>query len=432
MQATPTNTMYAGIDWSWRLHALCIVDDEGRRVEEATVPHSRPGLAKITVLLRRHGVTRVGIERGDGPVVEHLIRDGFDVVVISARQVKSLRARYGSAGNKDDRFDAFVLADALRTDAGRWAVVQPDRDETIALRMLVRARHDLIDHRIAVNNQLLAVLQHNFPGAIGLFSQLDIAISLAFLHRFPTEAKAAWLSELRMEHWLKANAYCGRHTPTRMMNHLRQAAIGRAAGPAADASEVIVLTLVDLLFTLRRQQHHLEARIKEALLAHSDGPIFQSLPRAGVVRAATLLAEIGDCRARFPDDAALAAAAGVAPSTRQSGKFLHVGYRRGCNSHLRAALIDWAQDTPRANTWADATYRAARARGCRHPHAARILARAWTRVLWRCWHDHTTYNPDQHGQLAAMTSQPAGSSTAAQPAGAQARSRWSSPPEERP
>jgi hypothetical protein len=76
MQATPTTT-YAGIDWSWQHHALCLVDDQRRRIDEATVPHSRPGLAKITTLLRRHDVTRVGIERGDGPVVEHLIRDGF-------------------------------------------------------------------------------------------------------------------------------------------------------------------------------------------------------------------------------------------------------------------------------------------------------------------------------------------------------------------
>jgi hypothetical protein len=33
------------------------------------------------------------------------------VVVISPNQLKNLRSRYGSAGNKDDRFDAFVLAD---------------------------------------------------------------------------------------------------------------------------------------------------------------------------------------------------------------------------------------------------------------------------------------------------------------------------------
>ncbi|MCD4527496.1 IS110 family transposase [Nocardioides sp. cx-173] len=404
MEATPT---FAGIDWSWQHHALCIVDDDGQRIEEVTLPHSKPGLGKITTLLRRHGVAQVGIERGDGPVVEHLIRDGFEVVVISARQVKSLRARYGSAGNKDDRFDAFVLADALRTDTARWAVVQPDTEETIALRMLVRSRHDLIDHRIAVHNQLLAVLQHNFPGAIGLFSQLDIGISLAFLRRFPTEAKAAWLSQLRMAHWLKANGYCGRQSAADLVDHLRNAATGRVSGPAAEASELVVLTLVDLLSKLREQQSILETRIKEALLAHPDGPIFQSLPRAGTVRAATLLAEIGDCRARFPDAAALAAAAGVAPSTRQSGKHLNVAYRRGCNKTLRAALIDWAQDTPRANAWARDTYDRARQRGCRHPHAARILAQAWTRILWRCWHDQVPYNPDLHGRLSLITKEAA-------------------------
>ena len=396
MEATPA---YAGIDWSWQHHALCVVDRDGQRIEEATVAHSRPGLAKITTMLARHGVSQVGIERGDGPVVEHLLRDGFEVVVISSRQVKSLRARYGSAGNKDDRFDAFVLADALRTDAARWAIVQPDSQATIALRMLVRARQDLITHRLAVANQLLAVLQHNFPGAVGLFSQLDIGISLAFLRRFPTEAKAAWLSELRMAHWLKAHSYCGRHTPARLVEHLRDAATGRVTGPAAEASEVIVVTLVDLLTTLREDQARLEARIKEALLAHPDGAIFQSLPRAGTVRAATLLAEIGDCRARYPDAQSLAAAAGVAPSTRQSGKYLNVGFRRGCNKQLRAALVDWAQDTPRANAWARDTYDRARARGCRHPHAARILAQGWTRILWRCWHDHVPYNPDLHGRL---------------------------------
>lgn len=399
MEATPT---FAGIDWSWQHHAVCIVDGDGDRVAEATVPHTKAGLSEITALLKRHGVKRAGIERGDGPVVEHLIRDGFEVVVISSRQVRSLRLRYGSAGNKDDRFDAFVLADALRTDGGRWSVVQPDTAETVALRMLVRARHDLIDHRIAVHNQLLAVLQHNFPGAIGLFSQLDIPISLTFLRRFPSEAKAAWLSQCRMSHWLKANGYCGRQTAGELVDHLRTAATGRVTGPAAEASELLVTMLVDLLTELRRQQDQLEAQIKEALLAHRDGPIFQSLPRAGTVRAATLLAEIGDCRARYPDPAALAAAAGVAPSTRQSGKYLNVAYRRGCNKNLRTALVDWAQDTPRANAWARDTYDRARQRGCRHPHAARILAQGWTRILWRCWHDGVPYNPDLHGRLGTL------------------------------
>lgn len=402
--------VFAGIDWSWQHHAVCIVDAAGRRVEELTVVHSRTGLAKIVDRLRRHGVVRVGIERGDGPVVDELLRHGLQPVVISPRQVKSLRARYGTAGNKDDRFDAFVLADALRTDAGRWRPVQPDSDQTQALRMLVRTRADLVTHRIAVHNQLLAVLQHHFPGAIGLFSALDIPISLTFLRRFPTESKAAWLSERRMQHWLSANGYCGRHTPARLVAHLHAAAAGHHGDHTADtdqASELIVLTLVDLLAALRDKTAALEARIEEKLLAHPDGPIFMSLPRAGVIRAATLLAEIGDCRDRYPDDTALAAAAGVAPSTRQSGKFLTVSFRRGCNTNLRHAVIDWAQDTPRANAWAADTYRRARDRGARHPHAARILARGWTRIIWRCWHDHQPYDPARHGNLTALATEAA-------------------------
>ena len=286
MQAT---RHVAGIDWSWQHHAVCVIDGDGGRVEAATVPHTRAGLARICQILRRHHVERVGIERGDGPVVEQLLRAGFEVVVISARQVRSLRARYGSAGNKDDRFDAFVLADALRTDARRWVTVRPDSEPTIALRMLVRARHDVIGHRIAVHNQLLAVLQHNFPGAIGLFHQLDIPISLTFLRRFPSEAKAAWLTagggESRMAHWLTAHSYCGRHTARHLLDHLSGAAQGRITGPAAEASEVVVLGLVDVLTGLRSQQDILEARIREALLAHPDGAIFTSLPRAGTVRA---------------------------------------------------------------------------------------------------------------------------------------------------
>ena len=56
------------------------------------------------------GVREVAIERPDGPVVDALLDADMTVVVISPNQVKNLRGRYGSAGNKDDRFDAFVLA----------------------------------------------------------------------------------------------------------------------------------------------------------------------------------------------------------------------------------------------------------------------------------------------------------------------------------
>ena len=123
----------------------------------------------------------VAIERPDGPVVDTLLDAGVTVVVISPNQVKNLRGRYGSAGNKDDRFDAFVLADTLRTDRARLRPLLPDSPATVTLRQTCRARKDLVAHRVAVANQLRAHLQIVFPGAVGSV-------------RRPRLARSAWRS----------------------------------------------------------------------------------------------------------------------------------------------------------------------------------------------------------------------------------------------
>jgi transposase len=391
----------AGLDWSWDRHAVCVLDGHGTVLDRFDVGHDAAGLSEVVGRLARHRVSRVGIERGDGPVVDTLLTAGLEVVVISSRQVRALRLRYGSAGNKDDRFDAFVLADVLRTDGHRLRPLVPDTAPTIGLRALVRARKDLVKHRIALHNQLLAHLLATFPGAVGLFAELDSPISLTFLARFPSPARAAWLSDKRMAAWLRSVGYCGRQTPTELMAHLR----GAAPGPrqtAEPATTVITEQLVGALTDLRGRITVLDRQIAEALALHTDAKIFTSLPRAGTNRAALLLAEIGDCRARFPDDTALAAAAGIAPSTRASGKRHHVAFRHSCDKKLRDALVDFAADSRQASPWARDIYDRARARGKRHPHAVRILARAWTRVIWRCWTDHTAYIPAHHGGLQRL------------------------------
>ena len=112
---------------------------------------------------------------------------------MSSRSVKALRERYGTAGNKSDRSDAYVLADCLRTDGHRWRSMQPDSPATVTIRTHVRARKDLVETRVAVANQLRAHLRIVFPGAVGLFRDIDSPISLRFLERFPSATKAAWL-----------------------------------------------------------------------------------------------------------------------------------------------------------------------------------------------------------------------------------------------
>ncbi len=398
---TVEEARFGGVDWSWERHAVCIVDTAGTVIERFEAEHQAAGLQTMARRLRQAGAHRVAIERGDGPVVDALLAGGLEVVVISSRQVRALRLRYGTAGNKDDRFDAFVLADVLRSDGHRLASLIPDSSATIGLRALVRARKDLVRHRIALGNQLRANLLAAFPGAVGLFAEIDSPISLTFLTRFPCAERAAWLSDKRMAAWLAGVGYCGRQTPEQLMAHLHGAPAG-LTGPAGAACAIVTEQLVASLVDLRARIDALDEAIAETLALHHDAAVFTTLPRAGTNRAALLLAEIGDCRARFPDDAALAAAAGVAPSTRASGKRHHVAFRHSCDKKLREALLDFAADSRQASPWAADIYQRARDRGARHPHAVRILARAWCRVIWRCWTDGTTYNPDRHGGLQQL------------------------------
>jgi transposase len=160
---------------------------------------------------------------------------------------------------------------------------------------------------------------------------------------------------------------------------------------------VCVLALLDAIQVTARQERELEAEIIERLELHTDAAIFTSLPKAGHgIRAAALLGELGDVRARFPDNDCLAALGGAAPVTITSGKRRVVKFRWACDKKLRAALIDFADDSRHASPWAANIYTQALARTGRHPHAVRILARAWIRVIWRIWQDGVAYDPAKH------------------------------------
>ena len=254
--------------------------------------------------LHAAGVARVAIERGDGPVVEELLAAGVAVFVVPSRQIKGLRTRYGSAGKQGRPVRRLVLADS--------GALRPDTEPTRALRVLCRSRKDLVETRVQVLTQLRANLELAFPGAIGLFAKPASGISLAFLQRFPTAAKAAWLSPGRLRSWLRSAGYTGGISAEVLHGRLAAAAPG-LTGPEGEARGQITLALVAMLSALNAQITVLDAEIGRAFAAHPDRHIFASLPRSGTIRAASLLAEIGDCRQRFPTDEALAALAGACP-----------------------------------------------------------------------------------------------------------------------
>jgi len=402
LPAAPPGGLTAGLDWARDDHVVCVVDTSSGAVRDRfTVEHTAAGLSAAVIRLTKLDCAEVAIERPDGPVVAELLEAGLMVVVISPNQLKNLRGRYGSAGNKDDRFDAYVLADTLRTDRARLRPLTPDSPATVALRGTCRARKDLVGHRVALANQLRAHLQTAIPGAVGLFHELDSAISLKFLTRFDTQDKLDWLSPKRLAAWLANAGYSGRIDPAVLHGRLAAAPRGLTGADGAAPAHT-TRALLTVLASLVQQIKALSEQIGEQLDLHADAHIFTSLPRSGTVRAARLLAEIGDCRARFPTPEALACLAGVAPSTRQSGRSRSVGFRWACDKQLRDAVCDFAGDSRHANPWAQDLYTRARGRGHDHPHAVRILARAWLYVIWHCWQDNTAYQPTQHKALQRL------------------------------
>lgn len=390
--------LFAGIDWASKSHAICVVDDKGAITVRLEIANTGKTFASLVKRLTRLGVDGVAIERCDGPLVEALLDADLRVVVITPRQVKGLRSRYSGSGAKSDAGDSYLLADVLRTDGHRLTPLTQDSDATQVLRSLSRTRKQLVEARVGLVNQLRAELERCFPGALGLFSRLDSDVNIAFLRRYPTQHATTRLTQARFAAFLRRIAYCGRVPTEDLYARIRQAPPAGLSAHEAQGHAVCVHALLNAVQAVRHQERELEAEIIERLDAHADAHIFTSLPKAGHgVRAAALLAEIGDVRARFPDEESLAALAGVAPVTRASGKHHAVGFRWAADKKLRNALIDFADDSRHASPWAAKTYNDAINRGKRHPHAVRILARAWVRVIWRCWQDHTPYNPQLHG-----------------------------------
>lgn len=392
-------SFHAGLDWGGASHSICIIDGAGQIVAREEVRHDAAGLAALLASLRKLAPPAelpIAIERPTGLLVDTLVEAGHPVIPIHPNVVKACRPRYRAAGGKSDPGDAYMLADILRTDGHRFRPLMPASDDIRALRALVRGRDDLVAQRTALANQLRSLLDSFWPGAAHIFAAIDSPIALAFVRRYPTPDSASRLGEKRLASFLAQHRYSGRRSPAELLARLRAAPTGLAQEAETDAKGELVRALAALLDSLVDQIATLSARIEHAVAHLPDGRIVMSFPRAGRICAAQILAELGDVRERFQTEDQLAAEAGVCPVTHASGKSRGLVFRWACNHRLPQAIICFADNSRHASARAADIYDRAKARGCTHQHPARILARAWIRVLWRAWQNHADYDPVLH------------------------------------
>jgi len=397
--STSASEVFAGIDWGGSFHQVCLINAHGDVIVQQRVQHDLAGLAELDRLLLVHrnaaSRLRVAIERADGLLVEHLHKVEVEVFCVSPKISARARERYRLAATKSDAFDAFVLADTLRHEHRHWRALSPASPALAELRAISRDRDRVVIAQQATENRLRAVLEAYHPAPLHLFSSLDRDITLDFVTDYPTPEQAARVGEARMQQFCRRHGYSGRTDPTvlveRLRPHLLSAAEGTEAGKAFSAT----------MFTeeLRLLNAHLRAydkRLVELLDQHPDTPIFTSFPGIGPVVAAALISEMGEDRGRFPAPEALLAEAGLSPVTRASGRTRQVRFRYAANRRMRHMIDWWAFVAAREDAWSRRIYDDARARRQGKYRALRGLGSRWTRILWRCWTDHTTYDPAIH------------------------------------
>jgi len=401
--------MFCGWDWGSTHHGVCVIDDDGAVVKRWLIAHTDNELGRLFGELVEFGETDalpIAIERGEGLIVGLIAGAGHPVMMVEPSAFKAARPRWGSAGAKSDLGDAFMLADYARTDGHRLRRVEPVEQATRELGALVRARTSLVEARTAASNQLWAVLAEHWPGAGVVFQKLISPIALAFLTDYPTPESAARIGEGRMGQFCRRHAYRGGKSPAELLGHLRAAPV--SANPIAST---VLATIIRASVAQIRLLNAEIARIERgglaaALAAHPKTALLETLPRVANVSLAQLIAEVGPLLERCDNPEQVAAMCGAAPVTRASGKSHTVGFRYAANKPARVAITGFADNSRHSSAWARDSYRRARARGARHPHAVRIVARGWIRVIWACWNTDTVYNPSRHAgeqRLAAST-----------------------------
>jgi transposase len=384
---------FVGIDWGAEKHQICVLDRDRRQLGERVVDHDGTSLAQLadwlwTLSAGQPQRVAVAIEVPRGAIVEGLVERGFHVFAINPKQLARFRDRHTMSGAKDDRRDAFVLADSVRTDQPSFHRAQLDQPQLLLLRELSRVEETLLEEFRRSANRLGDQLRRFYPQMLQLCSGTDEAWLWDLIDLAPTPAHAALLEEEQVQRVLRTHRI-RRVKVKEVLACLQVTALPVAPG-AAEAAQAHCQFLLPCLRVLAEQLQACSQQVSALLgtLAEepgeggspSDVAIVLSLPGVGRKITAWLFAEASQPLAKR-DYQVLRTYGGVAPVTQQSGKRRQVVMRRGCSPRLRHALYHMARVAMQRDAHFHTVYVALRAKGQRHGQALRSIGDRLLRIL---------------------------------------------------
>lgn len=400
--------IYVGIDWSDKNHSVCILDAEGHQLSAFETPHSQLGFDKAHTMITKHvssvNDTAVAIETRDSLFVDFLGELGYTLYFLNPKQTDSFRDRHRMSHSKSDAFDAFVLADALRTDRHKFNSLSPLDEQSLLLRVLCRTRVNATRRKVSIQNELIAALKRYYPVALELFSSLDHPAAVAFLMRYTTCQQASGASLSKIVSILTAHGFKKSAAQERaeiIKEKLKEAQPIPAAN-VAYALPIAVQSLLRQFESVILEIANIEAQIKIVYHDHINKDLVESLPGIASTLGPVIASELGADITRYSTLKTLRAYAGTSPVTVRSGKHHGVHFRRACNQHLRRALHLAAGTAIRTSAWARKLYDRLRASGHSHGRALRAVADQLVEMIFVILRRRTPYDEAYHIRMQAL------------------------------
>lgn len=387
---------FLGIDGGYEAHQICLMDATGQIVAERHVVHDAAAVqTAITWVIERTGAQpaqiAVAIETPRGALVATLLERGFPVFVLNPKQLDRFRDRHTVAGAKDDRRDALVLGDSLRTDPRAFRRVQLDDAVVLQLRELAHAEDDLKRDLGRLTNRLRDQIYRIAPALLPLCPAADEPWFWTLLELAATPATQRALTRTELLHLLKRH-HIRRLTAADVLAALQVPTFYLAPGVVEATREAVELLLPRIRVVaaqLKRcgaRQEELLAVLRERPASeaepgeHRDVEILESLPGVGRMVTVTMLVDATQPLATRDYDR-LRAQLGTAPITKASGKARRVQMRYACAPRLREAAYHWGRVGLQQDPSSAAYYRRLRARGHTHGRALRSVVDRLLRVL---------------------------------------------------
>jgi transposase len=391
---------YIGVDWGDRLHQVYVGDDEGKKVREMRVQESPEGLAEIGRWLdenRAEGIDLwAAIEKPQGRIVDFLLDHGVEVYPVNPKAVDRVRDRYRMSDSKSDAFDAYVLAEFLRTDQAHLKVLRPNSEKAQELKMLSRDQRRVGRQKTRLLNQLTTTLKEYYARPLEVFDDIETEVALDFLTRYPTPAHLSALKRKEFNRFATKQHHLSKQRCEELWEKLKKPQLA-VPEHVVRAKAQLVEVLIEQLRTSIKAVKIYNHRVESFFASSPAAQFAKTLPggKSGTLVAA-IWAELGDAQGRWESSRHLQAEAGAVPVTKASGKSRVVHFRFACNKHLRHTMYWFSFVSVNHSEWAKLYYRGQRDKGHSHHQALRALGAKWLKIIFVMWRDHKPYDENYH------------------------------------